>query len=143
MIIGLTAVFIAKLPVLALFNLRFSWVRLSNRIHFGITNVGDLFSFLEVTGLSGPTEAPSILITFVPYLVVRVFNTPFWLFGHPEFVIDVVLVWVGGWIAILLPLWFWVVTPLVIWIEEFHPFGRFMSRVVGWVFTAINYISAK
>lgn len=137
-IIGLTLVFIAKLPILSLLNFRITWIRLANKIHLGLTHWNSSIEFLTVTGLTTRSPGtPSIVFTFIPYLVTRISTAPFRLFGKPDFVLDLALVWIGGWIAILYPLWHWVMIPVGVWIQEIRPFRRaavyLVTHVLRWL----------
>lgn len=111
-IVGGLAVFIAKLPVLSLAGSRDSGTELVVAVNGivppSVFDTGVLTAMRSPTGLDWSVQAGLDVLTL---LVGWILGLPFHVFGQEAFVVDNLLIWVGGWLLVGSPVWFWVLKP--------------------------------
>lgn len=89
-VLGLALVFLAKVNLMTLLGL-------------GVPpSIGDPLAG-SVSLASGSPLRP----------LLGILALPLFLFGWPAYALDAALVWLGGWIALLVPGWYWVAAPLL------------------------------
>ncbi len=110
MIVGAIAIFLAKLPVLSLVG----WEHTGTEMVAPANGIvpGRVLDVDLITTLRAPTTLDWTVqsgLDLLPLLAGWILALPFHVFGHQASVVDNLLIWVGGWLLVASPTWFWLI----------------------------------
>ncbi len=111
-IIGGITVFVAKLPVLSLAGWPDTGTEMVDWLNGAMPS-----GLLDGGGLTA-MQAPARLdlsvqsgLDILPLVVAWIVGLPLHVFGQQSFIIDNLLIWLGGWLIVASPTWFWLLKP--------------------------------
>jgi hypothetical protein len=112
MIVGGIAVFLSNPLVLSLAGWEYTGnemvAAVNGIVPSGLLGGGFIATMRAPTGLDWTVQSG---LDVLPLLAAWILGLPFHVFGHQPFVVDNFLIWVGGWLIVASPMWFWLIKP--------------------------------